>query len=191
MRIPASFRFRARRVASYSVVFITAVALAHVGHDRLLGQTPGPTAPNTNQTFGASAAKSAAEVPYPVASHPRLWITSSDIPRLRRWAVGSNPIYQQGLVPALNNAIKIYDTNFFPNGRPNPVYPDPGDTQGYQGNLTEQSGLILALGSLVAPDASARILYAERARNLLMYAMNQAALGHQKGAIPRPGFCDL
>ena len=43
----------------------------------------------------------------------------------------------------------------------------------------------MALGSLVAPDASARILYAERARNLLMYAMNQAALGTCRRALPR------
>ena len=82
----------------------------------------------------------------------------------------------------LNQAVSIYNTQFFPGGVPNPNYPDPGDTQGYTGYLTEQYGAILAFNSLIDPSPSARIQYAQYARNMLMYAMNQAALGHLSGA---------
>jgi len=86
------------------------------------------------------------------------------------------------MLPVLNQAISIYNTQFFPGGVPNPNYPDPGDTQGYTGYLTEQYGVVFAFNSLIDPDPNARITYAQCARNLLMYAMNQAALGHLSGA---------
>ena len=86
------------------------------------------------------------------------------------------------MLPVLNQAISIYNSQFFPGGAPNPNYPDPGDTQGYVGYLTEQYGVIFAFNSLIDPDPNARIKYAQYARNLLMYAMNQAALGHLSGA---------
>ena len=127
--------------------------------------------------YGAAPA-----IPYPVATHPRIWITQQDLPRLRGWAVSTNPIYQQGILPLLNQAINIYQTQFFPNGAANPNYPDPGDVQGYTGYLTEQYGAVLAFHSLIDPNPSNRILYAQYTRNLLMYAMNQAALGHLANA---------
>jgi len=111
-----------------------------------------------------------------------LWITQSDLGRLRSWATASNPIYQQGMQPLLSQAVSVYNTQFFPGGVPNPNYPDPGDTQGYTGYLTEQYGIVLAFNSLIDPDPNARIQYAGYARNLLMYAMNIAALGHLSGA---------
>jgi hypothetical protein len=86
------------------------------------------------------------------------------------------------MLPVLNQAISIYNTQFFPGGVPNPNYPDPGDTQGYTGYLTEQYGVIFAFNSLIDPSPAARITYAQYARNLLMYAMNLAALGHLSGA---------
>ncbi len=61
-------------------------------------------------------------------------------------------------------------------------YPDPGDTQGYAGSLTEQYGIIFAFNPLIDPNPSARIRYAQYARNLLMYAMKEADLGHQANA---------
>jgi len=121
-------------------------------------------------------------IPYPVSSHPRLWITRNDLPRLQSWATSSNRIYQQGILPLLRRAISTYNTAFFPGGAPNPKYPDPGDTQGYTGDLTEEYGVILAFNSLIDPNPADRIRYAQYARNLLMYAMHQAALGHLKGA---------
>jgi len=86
------------------------------------------------------------------------------------------------MLPLLSQAVSIYNTQFFPGGVPNPKYPDPGDTQGYTGYLTEQYGIVLAFNSLIDPDPNARIQYAQYARNMLMYAMNVAALGHLSGA---------
>ncbi len=42
--------------------------------------------------------------------------------------------------------------------------------------------MVLAFNSLIDPNPNNRILYAQYARNLLMYAMNLAALGHLSGA---------
>lgn len=140
------------------------------------------TMPAAATTVTATYAAAAVSIPYPVSSHPRLWVTMSDLPRLQSWAVPGNPIYQQGLLPLLNQAVNIYNTQFFPNGVPNPNYPDPGDVQGYVGYLTEQYGAVLAFHSLIDPNPAKRIQYAQYARNLLMVAMNQAVLGHQAGA---------
>jgi hypothetical protein len=78
--------------------------------------------------------------------------------------------------------VNLYNTQFFPGGVANPNYPDPGDTQGYTGYLTEEYGAILAFNSLIDPTPANRVTYAKYARNMLMYAMNQAALGPQSGA---------
>lgn len=121
-------------------------------------------------------------IPYPVTTHPRLWITQNTLPKYRSWATASNPIYQKGIVPLLQQAVSIYNTQFFPNGVANPNYPDPGDVQGYSGYPTEMYAIVLAFNSLIDPDPNARIKYAQYARNMLMVAMNQAALGHQAGA---------
>jgi len=86
------------------------------------------------------------------------------------------------MVPLLAEAVDVYNTQFFPNGKQNPNYPDPGDVQGYTGYLTEQYGAVLAFNSLIDPVPANRIKYAQYARNLLMVAMNQAALGHLANA---------
>ena len=123
-----------------------------------------------------------APIPQPVTTHPRLWLTPSDLPKLQSWASASNPVYQQGILPLLNQCISDYNTKFFPGGVPNPVNPDLGDTQGYQGLLTEQYALIFAFHSLIDPSPAARSLHAQRARNLIMVAMNEAAKGALSGA---------
>src|SRR5262249_55801071 len=146
--------------------------------------TPTPPAENTAVTAHFTTAPT---IPYPVSSHPRLWITQNNLPRLQSWATSSNPIYQQGIVSLLHQAIVVYNTQFLPNGvlspgTPNPNYPDPGDTQGYTGYLTEQYAIIFAFNALIDPSPTARVQYAQYARNLLMYAMDQAVLGHLVGA---------
>jgi hypothetical protein len=140
------------------------------------------TMPAANTIVTANYSTPTASIPYPVSSHPRLWITTNDLPRLQSWATASNPIYQQGMLPLLNQAVSIYETQFFPNGVANPVYPDPGDVQGYSGYLTEAYGIVLAFNSLIDPSPTSRIQYAQYARNMLMVAMNQAALGHLANA---------
>jgi len=141
------------------------------------------TASTTTLTMPAAAAtvtanyQANAQIPFPVTSHPRLWLTPADLPRLQSWANSANPVYANGMLSLRNQAVNIYQTQFFPGGVANPNYPDLGDTQGYQGQLTEEVGFILAFNSLIDPSPTNRITYAQYARNLLMYAMNQAALG--------------
>jgi len=123
------------------------------------------------------APKPVATVPFPVTTHPRLWITVEDLPRLRSWAVPSNPVYKMRLQPLLATAVTRYNTQFFPKGVANPTWPDPGDIMGYTGLVTEQNALVFAFHSLIDPDPAARIQHAQRARNLIMVAMNEAAKG--------------
>src|SRR5205807_3564885 len=89
----------------------------------------------------APGAAVADAISFPVSGHPRLWLTASQLPRLRSWATATNPIWQRGLLPVIDNAISIYQTKFAPFYTPHPPasgYPDPGDTQGYAGYLTEE-----------------------------------------------------
>jgi len=121
-------------------------------------------------------------VPQPVAGHPRLWITPADLPRLQSWAVPANAIYQDGILPLLAQCVADFNTQFFPNGAPNPVYPDFGDSQGYTGLLTEQYMLVFAFNALIDPSPTARMHYAQDAHDLMMYAINQAVQGPLAGA---------
>ncbi len=123
-----------------------------------------------------------APIPQPVTTHPRLWVTPADLPKLQSWANANNPIYQLGLKPLLTAAVTTYNTQFFPGGVQNPNWPDLGDTQGYQGLLTEQHALLFAFNSLIDPSPAARIQHAQRARNLIMVAMNEAVKGALVGA---------
>src|SRR5664279_3022750 len=59
---------------------------------------------------GAGEARAASsDIPQPVTSHPRLWITTNDLPRLRAWAMPTNPVYQ-ALLPVLAGTMNNYDT---------------------------------------------------------------------------------
>ena len=49
--------------------------------------------------------------PVPVTTHPRLWLTAADLPRLRSWPVASNPVFQNGLAVAAANAKADMDSN--------------------------------------------------------------------------------
>jgi hypothetical protein len=127
-------------------------------------------------------------IPFPVSSHPRLWITTNDLPRLRSWAIPGNPVYM-AVRNFLTNSMVNYDTQYFPGGIQNPNYPDFGDSQGYTGLITEEDAIVFALFSLVDPDPAQRAVYAERAANLLRVAVTQAALGPLANAPFRdPGF---
>jgi hypothetical protein len=129
----------------------------------------------------SSGFETPSDIPFPVATHPRLWITADDVPRLRTWATASNPIYADGITPLVADAEHAYENEFFPDGAPNPNYPDPGDVQGYFPFNTEQYALVLAFNALIDPEVAHRVREARYARNLLMHAMNLAALGHADG----------
>jgi hypothetical protein len=146
------------------------------------------TMPSANTTATANF-YTPAPIPEPVTTHPRLWIRQQDIPRLQQWAAAQNNVAYQGLNSALSAALSNY-TAAFPNvtgqSLTNPIpanpYPDLGDVQGYTGMLSEENAVVLALYSLIDTNSANRISYAQKAHNLLMYAMNQAVLGHAKDA---------
>jgi hypothetical protein len=115
-------------------------------------------------------------IPAPVAGHPRLWIRAEDLTRLRSWASPQNPMVQQALLPALQDALSTYDTMFFPGGQPNPNWPDPGISNWVQYD-TEAYAEFFAFWSLIDPDPSARPVHAQRARKLLMHVMDEAVKG--------------
>lgn len=119
-------------------------------------------------------------VPQPVAGHPRLWINQSDLAALRARAKPQNPTYQS-LLTVLNTCLANYNTKYYPGGSPAANNPDFGDTQGYTGLITEQNAIVFALFSLIDNDPNARIAHAQRARNLIMRAMNEAVKGHAAG----------
>jgi len=155
-----------------------------------------PNASSTTLTMPAAATtvtanySSNAQVPFPVTTHPRLWVTQADLPRLQSWATASNPVYAQGMSPMLSKVLSDYNTLFFPNGQQNSNYPDDGDFNGYSSNNSEDYAVVLAFNSLIDPNPANRITYAQDARNLLMVAMNQAAQGMLAGAPFRdPLFC--
>ena len=120
-------------------------------------------------------------IPQPVTTHPRLWITTNDLPRLRAWATPTNPVYQ-ALLPVLAGTMNNYDTKYFPGGVQNTNWPDFGDSQGYTGLISEEDAFILALFSLMHSNATQRAIYAQRAANLIRVAMTQAAQGTLAGA---------
>lgn len=116
------------------------------------------------------------KLPPPVASHPRLWLTTNDLAKYRSWAVSTNPVYP-ALQISIQQAVYDYTNQYFPGGAANPDYPDFGDSQGYTGLLTEDDSVILAFASLIDPNPANRSQYAGYVRNLLVYALSQAALG--------------
>lgn len=138
---------------------------------------------------GAAKVRAAStSIPQPVTSHPRLWITTNDLPRLRRWATPANPVYQ-ALLPVLAGTMHNYDTQYFPGGVQNASWPDFGDSQGYTGLISEEDAFILALFSLIHSDSTQRAIYAQRAASLIRVAMTEAAKGTMAGAPFRdPGF---
>jgi hypothetical protein len=126
-----------------------------------------------------------AAAPIVNTGHPRLWLTAADVTRLRGWAGPQNPMYVNGLAVAQAQAIATYDTQFFPGGQPNAVWPDPG-TDGTVYYTTEAYAEFFAFLSLIDQDPTARATHAARARSLLMHVMNEAAKGQDPSANPAP-----
>lgn len=122
----------------------------------------------------------------PLTTHPRLWLTQADLPRLRSWAVNSNPIYKNGLLVAAHTAAAHADAHWnYTTGVPDSGWQDDGDVN-WEGDDTEAYAEFFAFMSLIDPSATKRAAWANRAHVLLMWAMNQAALPDKAG---RP-FCE-
>ncbi len=102
-------------------------------------------------------------------THPRLWVTNSDLLRLRGWATSSNPVYRDGILVLAQRAKADMDRGDVP-GR------DCGSTE-YEEYPMEMYAELFAFMSLIENDAATRSDYASRARTLLMTAIDQADLG--------------
>ncbi|RMG55005.1 MAG: hypothetical protein D6723_03630 [Acidobacteria bacterium] len=109
----------------------------------------------------------------PVGCHPRLWVRASDLPRLRSWAVANNPIYQNGLAVLAAQAKADMDAGHLPSG-------DSGSIT-WEQYPNEMYAMLFAFMSLIENDQAIRDDYAQRARTLLMYVMNEAAKGAADG----------
>lgn len=117
----------------------------------------------------------------PVTTHPRLFVRCDDLPRLRQWAVASNPIYEQGLKVFAEEAKDLMDNSDIPDL-------DSGSTS-YESYPTERYAELFAFMSLISPpDSADHQDYADRARKLLMHVMDQAALGQADKPFRHPGF---
>jgi hypothetical protein len=104
----------------------------------------------------------------PVTTHPRLFFRSSDLPRLRAWANAGNPIYNN-LVQLAGDARRDMDAGRVPQR-------DTGSST-YVEFPSEMYAELFAFMSLISPDPAVQDDYAQRARTLLMYVINQAAMG--------------
>jgi len=105
----------------------------------------------------------------PQTGHPRLWLTTADRPRLRAWAVASNPLYANGLALLAARAKAEMDEGRVPDQ-------DCGNV-GYEEYPTEMYAELFAFLAQVENDATGRADYARRAHTLLMHIMNEAAKG--------------
>jgi len=125
------------------------------------------------QTGGDTPRAAAASPTIPATpsstNHPRLWITSADVTRLRGWATNANPLYVDGLLPLAERAKTDMDEGRVP-------AEDCGQ-RAYTEYPSEAYAELFAFLSLIDPDPTARAAYAQRARTLLMHVMDAAALG--------------
>ncbi len=137
-----------------------------------LGQVPAVTLAQDAPPTSAPDA-SARPAPVPVTGHPRLWLTEDDLPRYRSWATDANPLWRDGFWPLVERMTADMDAGLV-------GIPDSG-TRSYDSYPTESYAELFAFVSLVHPDEAVRSEYAQRARDLLMYAIGEAAQG------PAPG----
>ena len=103
-----------------------------------------------------------------VSGHPRLWVRAADLPRLRSWASGKNPLWD-ALRGAAEEARGEMDAHKVPAGK------DCMNDSGTEG--CEEYAEIFAFMSLVSPSDKERHDYATRAAKLLMMMMNRIAKG--------------
>jgi hypothetical protein len=101
--------------------------------------------------------------------HPRLWIKSSDVQRLRSWATDGNPLWKNALLPLCNEAKTAMDAGTLQKN-------DSGEPWGTE-NAIERYAALFAFMSLVSPTAQQRDDYGKRARTLLMRVINEAEKG--------------
>jgi hypothetical protein len=128
--------------------------------------------------FGAGSIAKAA----PRTDHPRLLVTSDDLPALRARANPANPIYAQGLLAAATAARTLADAHWNWNtGQPDAGWGDTGapgnnfSPYSPDKNPTEGYAMLFAFMALV--DDANRDAWAMRAKAMAMYVVDQAYPG--------------
>jgi hypothetical protein len=137
----------------------------------------------SHRDISTGAIQEALEMITPITTHPRLFVRSDDLPRLRQWAVASNPIYEQGLKVFAEEAKVLMDNanHDIPNS-------DLGGTA-WEEYPTERYAQLFAFMSLISPPGSAEQEdYSSRARKLLMHVIDKAVLGLADQPFRYPGF---
>ncbi len=124
--------------------------------------------------FPAARATLTPTSPTPLTTHPRLWLTSNDLPRLRASAVASNAFYRDALSALATKMKAEMDAGRVP-------AQDTGAADLSSPYSAEASAQLFAFLSLVENDASTRADYARRARVLLMHVIGNAASGAATG----------
>ncbi|MBX3029750.1 MAG: hypothetical protein KF809_06295 [Chloroflexi bacterium] len=165
------------RAVGLSLALVMLAGLVPAG--QALGQgssVAAPSIPAAPSTRTVALPQGAA--PAPVTGHPRLWLTADDLPRYRSWATDANPLWRDGFWPLVERMTADMDAGLVPTE-------DTG-TRGYTAYPTESYAELFAFVSLVHPNEAVRTEYAQRARDLLMYAIGEAA----KGAAPGVPFRD-
>jgi hypothetical protein len=156
------------RLAGTALV-VCAALLAAACSEKGGGQRP-PIAISGPDT-GVPETLSTAATPSAVTSHPRLWLTAADLPRLRSWATDSNLLWTSGLRATLGRVRATVDGGKL----------DDDGSPGWVADPVESYAEVLAFGSLIEPDAADRARDARRARRLLMGGIDAAA------AVPADG----
>jgi len=106
-------------------------------------------------TFTAPGATHAAQPSQPATSHPRLWLTEADLPRIRAWANGANPLWTDGILPIAADFEAQIEAGVIPGE-------DDGGVAWIQ-YPTENIAQFFAFLYLVHPDEAARATYGDAA----------------------------
>ncbi len=123
--------------------------------------------------LASSGSTRAGQATQPVTTHPRLWLTEDALPRIRTFASEDNPLWMGGILPLLDTFEAQVASGVVPAQDDGAIawaeYP------------TENYAQFFAFLYLIHPDEAARARYGEIARDLLMFAINEAAKGVAEG----------
>jgi hypothetical protein len=122
---------------------------------------------------GGTAARSFAPG-QPRTDHPRLFVRTEDLPRLRSWAGRANPIYQEGLAVKVAQAEQLVADGIVPSS-------DSGLWSSYESYPTESYAELFAFMSLVHPDQGKRDEYGKLARRLLLHVIDKGYTADRAG----------
>jgi hypothetical protein len=120
----------------------------------------------------------------PVATHPRLWVRSDDLTRLRSWAVASNPMYGSATGGALYQ-LALTARDRIESGVV-PAQDNGGST--YTPYATESYAALMAFMSLIDTDATRNPRWIAAAKTALFAVIDQADLGVGSGKFRSDSF---